>query len=448
MSDLEQWKVERVGQSFQDHYASLGYEQMRGSSLLSPALPMTFVMSAGMVQFEKLAPTAQPGDKYVIIQDCFRHVDMEQVGKSSFHLSLFQMPGAFSFGPVDREACIAHIWQLLIQVYGLAPQDLYVTYFRGGQLEKQSFPADEATAAAWRGIGLHASHVIGLGTGDNFWRQSKRMVGLVNSRKCGPNSEVFFDSGIEFGCGKPDCQPGCRCGRFAEFLNALFICYEFDEQKRIVPLKDAFTEVVIGCERVAAILNRYASVYEADTIKPLMQQVTYFSEFMPQGSDLYLRYQRIIVDHVRALLFLIQDDAPNPGKGGQSRLMRVLARELLTCQRLLGISDQGFLRSLTTLALELYPHLTRQTQQRFLAMLANEQMKFEETIQKALMRLEGRLEEGESITPAELVQMEKVMGVPFDLLSYLFWQKHISIDMPAYQSELNAYLQAARDKSD
>jgi alanyl-tRNA synthetase len=233
-----------------------------------------------------------------------------------------------------------------------------------------------------------------------------------------------------------------------EFLNVLFICLRFDEQEKVVGLEDAFTEVVIGSERVCAILNRAASVYEVDTVTPLIQEVTCFSKFMPPGSDLYLRYQRTIADHLRALLFLVQDGAPDPGKGGQPRLMRWLARELFTSQRLLGISDAGFLRSLTTLALELYSyHLTHQTQERLLAMLGNEQLKFEATLQKSLMNLESRLEKGETITPAEIVSVEKVRGVPFDLLSYLFWQKHISIDMPAYQAELNSYLQSARHES-
>jgi alanyl-tRNA synthetase len=169
---------------------------------------------------------------------------------------------------------------------------------------------------------------------------------------------------------------------------------------------------------------------------------------MPHGEDLSLRYRRMIADHVRALLFLVQDGAPKPGQGGRSRLMRILARELLTSQRLLGISDRGFLRSLTTLALELYPHLTHQTKEKLLTMLMEEQAIFETTLQKGLEALEKRLENGKPITPAEIVKMEKVRGIPFDLLSHRFWQKHISIDMPAYQTELNAYLQAAKDGSD
>jgi alanyl-tRNA synthetase len=232
-----------------------------------------------------------------------------------------------------------------------------------------------------------------------------------------------------------------------EFLNLLFICLRFDEHQRIIPLEDAFTEVVIGRERITALLNHAATVYDVNTIGPLVQHVAGFSKYMPQDEDLSVRYQRTIADHLRALLFLVQDGAPKPGKAGRARLMRILARELLTSQRLLGISDRGFLRSLTTLALELYPHLAHETQEKLLRMLMEEQASFETTLQKGLEALEKSLEKG-TITPAEIVKMEKVRGIPFDLLSHRFWQKRMAIDMPAYQAELNAYLQAAKDGSD
>ncbi len=446
MTQLVPWTVEKVGQSFVDHYAQLGYKEIPGSSLRTPALPMTFVMSAGMVQFEKLAPTAQAGDRYVLIQNCFRHVDIEQVDKSSFHISLFQMPGAFSFGQIDHQTCIEQIWTLLVEAYGFDPQNLFVTYFIGGQLGGHELPADNATASAWLSVGLSASHLIGLGSQDNFWQQSHRMVGLVNSRKCGPNTEVFFDRGEQFGCGGPGCRPGCRCGRFVEFLNLLFICMRITDEGGIVSLENAFTEVVIGRERVTALLNHLSSIYEVNTLRPLIQHVNAFASNV-SGDNQHIRYQRILVDHLRALLFLVQDGAPKPGRGGQARLMRILSRELLASLQLLGISDRGFLRSLTMLALELYPHLTNGTQERLLGMLVEEQSHLDRTLQKGFTKLDLLLSEGREIKPRDLVSLYKNSGIPIELLSYILWQKNIPIDWPSYQIELDAFLQAIRSDS-
>ena len=208
-------------------------------------------------------------------------------------------------------------------------------------------------------------------------------------------------------------------------------------------MDNTFTEIVIGRERVAALLNHADSVYDVDTIQPLVRQVECFDKFSPEGEEVSLRHRRVIADHLRALLFLVHDGAPAPGKGGQARLMRILAREVLISQRLLGISDPGFLRSLTMLALEIYPHLTRQTQQRLLGMLAEEGALFERTIQKGLDALEKRLKTGQPIEPAEVVRIEKDGGIPFDLLCRIFQQKNVSLDMTAYQDELTAYLQEA-----
>jgi len=447
MNQTTPWSVTSVGERFVEYFRQLGFREIAGSSLLSEALPMTFVMSAGMVQFEKLAPVAQPGDRYVLIQNCFRHMDIETVRESSFHLSLFQMPGAFIFGPLDRQVCTAQIWELLTRVFGLDPQRLYVTYFRGGKVGGQFILPDEATAIAWQAVGVPAKHIVALGNKDNFWQQSARMVGLVNSRKCGPNTEIFFDRGPKYGCGKRDCHPGCSCGRFVEFLNHLFISLQVTTDGEIIPLENPFTETVIGRERLAALLNQAASVFDVDTIQPLVQQVECFDKFTPLDTEACLRHRRVIVDHLRALLFLFHDGAPAPGKSGRERLMRILARELLISRRLLGISDPGFLRSLTMLALDLYPHLTQQTQQRILEVMAEENARFEHTIQKGLETLERRLRNGLAIEPAELAKMEKDSGIPFDLLCYILWQKHIPVDLAACQAERQIYLRKLQAES-
>jgi len=419
--------VEEVGGRFLEYYRHLGYENISGSSLLDDSLPMSFVMSAGMVQFERMFGKRRGGDHFALIQNCFRYFDLDRIGDSNTHLSLFQMPGAFDFGPVDRQQTINQIWDLLTNIYGFDPASLAVTYFSGGEVDGEILPPDEETASAWKAVGLLRERVTGLGVESNYWRQTSLAVGRVNSRKRGPNTEVFYDRGEEYNCGL-DCGPGCRCGRFVEFLNTLFITHRYDEKLHcLIPMAEPFTEVVIGRERVACILQGKASVFEIDTIYPLLQQLRCFSKPLPveiEGLD-PVKFERILVDHLRALLFLTADGAPPPGKGGRARLMRKLIRELLTSQRLLGISDRGFMRSMILTALEIYPQLAL-AQKRLLGYLAEENERFECTVQIGLYDLEAILERsGRQITATDISALENKHGLPLPLLRYRLWEKNI-----------------------
>lgn len=421
--------AEEVGKHFLDFYSRLGYKAIPGSSLLDESVPMSFVMSAGMVQFERMSGKRRVGDHFVLTQNCFRYFDLDQIGNSSTHLSLFQMPGAFDFGPVDRERTIKQIWDLLIHTYGFDPALLVVTYFNGGKVDGEVVSPDDETALAWQRVGVPTERIVGLGAESNFWRQTSLAVGRVNSRKRGPNTEVFFDRGDAHGCGN-DCKPGCHCGRYVEFLNTLFITHQFDERLHcLIPMAEPFTEVVIGKERVACILQARESVFEIDCIYPLIQQLRCFSKPLPveiEGIE-PLKSERILVDHLRALLFLTADGAPPPGKGGRARLMRKLIRELLTSQRLLGISDPGFMRSMILTALDEYPQLAS-AEKRLFGYFSEESERFERTVQLGLYDLEAILQQGErKISAADVSVLERIHGLPLPLLRYRLWQKNITI---------------------
>ena len=203
---------------------------------------MSFVMSAGLVQVETSARQyeGQLGDRYVLLQNCFRHFDLDRIGKSDLHLSLFQMAGAFLFGPVDKGAAIARAWRLLTGVYGLPADRLWVTYFAGDEVAGTRFEADYEGAYSLAWPGLSGGTHCGLwGAEDNFWKQGASIVGKAHVPKCGPNTEVFFDRGAHLACG-PACRPGCACGRFVEFLNMLFITWHIEDENGIVrPIEDA-----------------------------------------------------------------------------------------------------------------------------------------------------------------------------------------------------------------
>jgi alanyl-tRNA synthetase len=415
--------TDEVGERFIAYYRSQGYRPIPGSSLLDPSVPMTFVMSAGLVQVETSARIhgGRIGNHYALIQNCFRYFDLINVGASPAHLSLFQMPGAFTFGPLSKQASIAQIWQLLTQVYGFAPASLWVSYFAGGQVAGRLFGPDLESWRAWCEVGMPDDHIVGLGAEHNFWKQGVNIVGREHTPKCGPNTEVFFDRGHHLACSAA-CRPGCRCGRFVEFLNTLFVTLHIDERADIVrPLDEPFTETVIGAERVAMLLQGVPSVFEIDTIRPLIEQVRAAGQLHGLAPVDQMRHECVLVDHVRAILFLTADGAPPPGRGGRARLMRKLVREMLTSQKLLGITNSTFLPALVQMAVHLYvsqqPQLLS-AQDHALDYIATEQDLFERTLQDGRRHLERLLSRcsSQEIGLADVIELEKRHGIPRVLL--------------------------------
>lgn len=426
-----QVSANKVGERFIEYYQAQGYKAIPGSSLLDPSVPMTFVMSAGLVQVETSARLhgGRTGNHYALIQNCFRYFDLANVGASATHLSLFQMPGAFTFGPLSKRDSIAQIWQLLIQVYGFPQESLWVSYFAGGQVAGRMFEPDWESQRAWRDMGLPDDHIVGLGPEHNFWKQGAGVVGRAHTPKCGPNTEVFFDRGSHLSCGLA-CRPGCRCGRFVEFLNTLFITLHIDEHADVVkPLEEPFTETVVGAERVAMLLQDVPSVFEIDSIRPLIERVWARVRSCHLASVDQVKHERVLVDHVRAILFLTADGAPPPGRGGRARLMRKLVREMLTSQKLLGISDSDFIPSLAQVALSLYANQQPQlllAQMRVLDYISAEQNRFERTLEDGRRRLDRilNLRSDRDVRPEDVLEMEKRHGVPRPLLEAMLVQQN------------------------
>ncbi len=434
-----------VGQYFLNYYQSHGYKVIPGSSLLDPSVPMTFVMSAGLAQVETSAMLhgGRTGNYYALLQNCFRYFDMENVGNSNIHLSLFQMPGAFTFNLLSKQDHIAQVWNLLTKVYGFHPESLWATYFAGDRVSGYTLKPDWKTYHSWCDIGVNPDRIVGLDAKNNFWKQSANIVGEDHAAKCGPNTEVFFDRGVHLNCGQ-SCQPGCNCGRFVEILNMLFIMQHMDEKAGIVKLLDEpFIETVVGAERVAMVLQGASSVFEIDSIQPLIEHVRRFIKLMELPAADIAKYGCVIADHIRALLFLAADGAPAPGKGGRARLMRKLIRGILTSQKILGISDPAFARSLAEVALGLYveqqPQL-KSAQNSVQDYIADERKRFEYTLKAGFRYLDRILNQGDnmSISGEDILKLEKHHGIPKPLLLNTLALKQIRFNCQAYKE---AYIQ-------
>ncbi|MFO8039383.1 MAG: alanine--tRNA ligase-related protein, partial [Sodalinema sp.] len=337
--------TQSIRDRFIHYYQDQGFQTLPRAPMSHPSIPMSFVMSAGLVQVE-LSLSRFPdyqGQQFVLVQDCFRHFDLDSIGRDESHLSLFEMPGAFVFGPNAKAATIRRMWTLATQQLGINPEQLWVSYFAGGDLEGNALPADEETYEAWRELGLAPERLVGLGVEDNYWQQS-RGLGFTGDhpRKCGPNTELFYDLGARPDC-DATCGPQCRCGRFLEFSNSLFIDSELEEDHHeIIPLDNPFTETVIGTERVAVILQGVSSVFETADYRPLIGVIRQYRQAQGLPEGMAEESERIIADHLKALWVLVGDGAPPPGKNGRERIVKLLIRRAIARLMVLEIEETAF----------------------------------------------------------------------------------------------------------
>jgi alanyl-tRNA synthetase len=429
-----------IEKHFKRHYASHDYEVLPPGSLLDPSTPMTFVGSAGLAQVEHGIEHREEhsGERYVLVQNCFRHFDIEKVGKDPVHLSLFGMGGAFAFGRVSRRDTLGKIWTFLTDELGFDKQRLWATYFTGGELEGHDLTPDRETYTTWQALGLDTEHIVGVGLEEGYWKQGDGLEGNDRYRKCGPTTELFYDRGAYLCCG-PRCRPGCQCGRFIEMSNILFIHDFMDEETNVLsPMVTPFDETVIGIERVAVALNESTGVFELPCFAPVLRFIRdHYKREDVLGDANPRESERVIADHARALLFLTADGAPAPGKGGRARIMRLLIRGFVTQMRILGVEDRFFFGSLIDRLVDIYrdqyPHLER-WREATVGYFRQEKVKFQRTLSRGYKQLDRVLSRDDvsSVSGGQAIHLVKRKGFPYPLLKATLEERSVAFDPQEY----------------
>lgn len=416
--------IEEIRKRFVAYYQDMGYELLPSAPMIDPSIPMSFVMSAGLVQVENsLATKAQRnGDHYVLVQNCFRHFDLDKVGKDNVHLSFFEMPGAFIFGPNGKSKAIQKMWQLVTSVLEIEKNNIWATYFSGGTVMGIGLPEDSETKHTWLETGIEPNQLIGLGPENNYWVQG-RSVDELEIRKCGPNTELFYDRGNELRC-SVNCKPGCACGRFIEFSNSLFIHFEAHSKSTFLnSLSNPFTETVIGIERVAMITQNIPSVFDICEIKRIKDELNNLIEPGHLESQLDLSSKNIIADHLRSFYYLIANEAPSPGKDGRARIVRVLIRRLITRLFILGIHPVNNRSTFTNLIKDTVPDDLRHdwVMERIELYFDIEAKRFLQTIRRAIKQLDRyiTLNGKNSLSTEQVEYLERCMGMPSLLVNQL-----------------------------
>ncbi|MFC1924133.1 alanine--tRNA ligase [Chloroflexota bacterium] len=382
---------DEIREAFLRFFKEKGHTVLPSSSLIPQGDPTLLLTTAGMVQIKPyfLGLSTPPNTRLASCQKCFRTTDIDQVGDTK-HLTFFEMLGNFSVGDYFKREAIEWAWEFVTHSkwLNLPPDRLWISIFLD----------DDEAYKYWQAVGVTDEKIVRLGEEDNFWGPAG------DSGPCGPCSEIHYDFGEGFGCGRPDCDPACDCARFSEIWNLVFTQYNQDKEGNRIPLPKPNIDTGMGLERVAAVMQGKASVYETDLFAPIVKRVAELAGKQYGQDEAVDRASRIVAEHARGIVFLIADGVL-PGNEGRGYVLRRLLRRTSLFGRKLGL-DRPFLNELATEIIsemgDFYPELTKNSDFIF-NIIGSEEERFNQTLDTSVEVLEGMIAFRREI-PKELVE--------------------------------------------
>jgi alanyl-tRNA synthetase len=306
---------------FRAFFESKGHTFRPSASLIPRADDRsTLLTTAGMQPLMPyfLGREQPPAPLLTTVQKSFRTPDIDEVGLDGSHLTFFEMLGNFSFGQYFKEGAIDLAWEFVFEHLKLDPERFWVSVFAGDP--ELGLGEDEVAYNKWQEIGQPLERLVLLPAAENFWS-------VGGPGPCGPDTEMYYDWGVEHGCGEPDCQPSCtRCERFLEFWNLVFMEFELHADGKLTPLPKQNVDTGMGVERTAAILQNVMSVYETDGYQAIMRWIAGESGVAYGDSPEATKAHRILADHGRGMTFLAADGVAPSNEGRGSVMRRIIRR--------------------------------------------------------------------------------------------------------------------------
>ena len=418
-----------------DFFRSKDHLVMNSFSLVPHNDNSLLLINAGMAPLKPYFTGAEipPKRRVATCQKCIRTGDIENVGKTARHGTFFEMLGNFSFGDYFKKEAITWSWEFLTEVVGLDPDRLYPSVY----LED-----DEAWNIWHEQVGIPADRIFRFGKEDNFWEHG--------AGPCGPCSEIYYDRGEKYGCGKPGCTVGCDCDRYIEVWNNVFTQFENDGHGNYELLKQKNIDTGMGLERLAVVVQDVDSIFDVDTMQALRDRVCELAHAQYKADEKKDISIRLIVDHIRSATFMISDGIM-PTNEGRGYVLRRLIRRAARHGRMLGI-EGSFLSRLSETVIEGsrdgYPELEEKKDFIF-KVLAQEEDKFSRTIDQGLSILadmEAGLEKKGSRTleGKEAFVLYDTYGFPLDLTKEILEEKGYSIDEDGFKACMEEQRQKAR----
>ena len=432
--------VNELRRKYLEFFESKGHLKMNSFSLVPQNDNSLLLINAGMAPLKTYFTGQEipPRRRVTTCQKCIRTGDIDNVGKTARHLTFFEMLGNFSFGDYFKHEAINWSWEFLTKVIGMEEDRLYPSIYADD---------DEAFNIWTKEVGVPAERITRFyrdenGDCDNFWEHG--------AGPCGPCSEIYYDRGIKYGCGKPDCKVGCDCDRFMEVWNNVFTQFESDGHHHYTELKQKNIDTGMGLERLAVVVQDVDSVFDIDTMKAIRDKicelagVTYMED---EHKDVSIR---LITDHIRSVTFMASDGII-PSNEGRGYVLRRLLRRAARHGRTLGI-DGLFLAKLATTVIDSskdgYPELDEK-RELILKVLTTEEENFNKTIDQGLVilsDLESRLvKEGKTCLDGEdAFRLYDTYGFPIDLTNEILEEKGFTVDMDGFNNAMNKQKETAR----
>ncbi len=432
---MQKYGVNELRRMFLDFFESKEHLAMKSFSLVPHNDKSLLLINSGMAPLKPYFTGEEipPNRRVTTCQKCIRTGDIDNVGKTDRHGTFFEMLGNFSFGDYFKRESIHWTWEFLTEVVGLDPDRLYPSVY----LED-----DEAWNIWNQEIGIAPERIFRFGKEDNFWEHG--------SGPCGPCSEVYYDRGEKYGCGKPDCTVGCECDRYMEIWNNVFTQFDNDGHNHYTELEQKNIDTGMGLERLACIVQDVDSMFDIDTLLALREHVCKLADAeygKNEDTDVSIR---VITDHVRSVTFMISDGIL-PSNSGRGYVLRRLLRRASRHGRLLGIG-RAFLVELSETVIEGskdgYPELEEKKEFIF-KVIAKEEEQFNKTIDQGLSILSGIEAEmekkGEKILPGEeAFRLYDTYGFPVDLTTEILQEKGLSVDEEGFQRAAREQKQRAK----
>ena len=432
---MKKYGVNELRRMFLEFFESKGHLAMKSFSLVPHNDNSLLLINSGMAPLKPYFTGQEipPRRRVTTCQKCIRTGDIENIGKTARHGTFFEMLGNFSFGDYFKTEAIHWSWEFLTEVVGLDPDRLYPSVY---------LDDDEAFRIWNEEIGIPADRIFRFGKEDNFWEHG--------AGPCGPCSEIYYDRGEKYGCGKPGCTVGCECDRYIEVWNNVFTQFENDGHGNYTELVQKNIDTGMGLERLAVVVQDVDSLFTVDTNKALLDAVCELAHTEYQAAHKTDVSLRIIADHIKSCTFMISDGIM-PSNEGRGYVLRRLLRRAARHGRLLGIEGR-FMAELSKTVIELskdgYPEL-EEKKPMILKVLAEEEEKFNKTIDQGLAilgEMEAEMEKkGETVLSGDnAFKLYDTYGFPLDLTIEILEEKNMTVDEEGFQAAMKEQREKAR----
>ena len=435
--------LNELREMFLSFFESKGHLRLPSFSLIPQNDASLLLINSGMAPMKPFFTGEQepPRHRVTTCQKCIRTGDIENIGHTARHGTYFEMLGNFSFGDYFKNEAIHWAWEFLTspEWVGLDPNRLYPSVFAGNE----TTPADDEAFRIWNEeIGIPADHIFKFGKEDNFWEHG--------SGPCGPCSEIYYDRGEKWGCGKPGCTVGCDCDRYIEVWNIVFSQFDNDGENHYTELKQKNIDTGMGLERLACVCQDVASLFDVDTVMNItnkVSEITHAHYGETAAKDVSLR---VITDHIRSATFMICDGVL-PSNEGRGYVLRRLLRRAARHGKLLGVNEPFLYEVCDTVIHENeghYPEL-RERQDYITKVIRTEEENFARTIDGGMKifddMLSGHKEKGEQVfSGSDAFKLYDTYGFPIDLTIEMVAEQGMTVDEKGFQALMQEQKERAR----